>query len=110
VLRHPDGVQHPGGADQLRSVERDGRRYPPDPVGVEELKARVEGPQWPDRQGFDSLSLQQLMERLHVPGVSVAVIEDFEIHWANGYGTADAETGRTIGTDTLFQAASISKP
>jgi CubicO group peptidase (beta-lactamase class C family) len=56
------------------------------------------------------LTLQQLMERMRVPGLSVAVIKDYEIHWAKGYGTADATSGAPVTTDTIFQAASISKP
>jgi CubicO group peptidase (beta-lactamase class C family) len=43
-------------------------------------------------------------------GVSIAVIRDFEIHWAKGYGIADVETGAPVDTDTMFQAASMSKP
>lgn len=74
------------------------------------LIARIERPQVPDRQGFDGLSLQELMQRLHVPGVSLAVIKDFQIHWAKSYGVADTEKGRAVDTNTLFQAASISKP
>jgi CubicO group peptidase (beta-lactamase class C family) len=72
--------------------------------------ARIEGPQTPNRQGFDGLTLAQLMEKIRVPGVSVAVIKDFQIHWAKGYGTADVTAGAPVTTDTLFQAASISKP
>ena len=40
--------------------------------------ARIEGAQSPNRQGLDPLTLQQLMERFHVPGVGVAIIRDFE--------------------------------
>jgi CubicO group peptidase (beta-lactamase class C family) len=47
---------------------------------------------------------------MRVPGVSVAVIKDFEIHWAKGYGTSDVTTGAPVTPDTIFQAASISKP
>jgi CubicO group peptidase (beta-lactamase class C family) len=75
-----------------------------------EMMARIEGPQSPNRQGLDGLTLQQVMERFHVPGVSVAIIRDFKIHWAKGYGVADVETGTPIDVHTLFQAASISKP
>jgi CubicO group peptidase (beta-lactamase class C family) len=50
------------------------------------------------------------MDRFHVPGVSVAVIRDFEIHWAKGYGVADVENGTRVDADSVFQAASISKP
>jgi CubicO group peptidase (beta-lactamase class C family) len=74
------------------------------------MMAKIEGPQTPDRQGLDRLTLQQVMERFHVPGVSVAVIKDFEIDWAKGYGVADVESGMRVDADTMFQAASISKP
>jgi CubicO group peptidase (beta-lactamase class C family) len=50
------------------------------------------------------------MDEYGVPGVSVAVIREFEIHWAKGYGVADVETGAMVDTETMFQAASISKP
>jgi len=72
--------------------------------------ARIEAPQVPNRQGLDGLKLTEVMERFHVPGVSVAVIRDFQIHWAKAYGVADAKSGRAVQTDTPFQAASISKP
>ena len=74
------------------------------------MMARIEGAQSPNRQGLDPFTLQQVMERFHVPGVSVAVIKDFKIDWAKGYGAADIESGMRVDADTLFQAASISKP
>lgn len=74
------------------------------------LIARIEAAQVPDRQGFDALTLEQVMERTRVPGLSVAVIRDFRIHWAKAYGVADVDTGRRVETSTRFQAASISKP
>jgi CubicO group peptidase (beta-lactamase class C family) len=77
---------------------------------VPALIARIEGPQIPNRQGYDAMSLGALMQRLHVPGVSLAVVKDFRIHWAKAYGVADAKTGRLLDTDSRFQAASISKP
>ncbi len=60
--------------------------------------------------GLGELTIEGLMERFNVPGVSVAVIHDFEIHWAKGYGIADIETGAPVDSETMFQAASISKP
>jgi len=74
------------------------------------LIARIEGPQSPNRQGYDAFTLQELMQRFRVPGVSIAVIKDFRIHWAKSYGVADVETGQPVDTGTVFQAASISKP
>ena len=72
--------------------------------------AQIEGRQSPNRQGHDPLTLQEVIAKYHVPGVSIAVIKDFEIHWAKGYGVADVEIGAPVETSTLFQAASISKP
>src|ERR1700739_3793978 len=77
---------------------------------VAQLIERIEAKQVPDRQGLDGLTLQEVMAKLHVPGVSIAVIKDFKVQWAKGYGVADANTGRPVEVDTLFQAASISKP
>jgi len=57
-----------------------------------------------------ALTLEQLLDSLNVPGLSLAVIHDFEIHWAKGYGVRDVETGAPVDTETIFQAASISKP
>jgi CubicO group peptidase (beta-lactamase class C family) len=74
------------------------------------MMARIEGAQSPDRQGLDRLTLTQVMERFRVPGVSVAVIKDFKIDWSKGYGVADVESGMRVDADTMFQAASISKP
>ena len=74
------------------------------------LIARIEAPQSPSRGGYDPYSLEEMMRRLAVPGVSVAVIRNFGIHWAKAYGLADVTTGLPADTDTIFQAASISKP
>lgn len=60
--------------------------------------------------GLGLLTIDELMKRFNVPGVSVAVIDNFEIHWAKAYGLADVETEAPANTETLFQAASISKP
>lgn len=79
-------------------------------LSATDLIKLIEAPQQPNRQGFDPFSLEELMAHFGVPGVSIAVIQDFELHWAKGYGIADVETGATVNPETLFQAASISKP
>jgi CubicO group peptidase (beta-lactamase class C family) len=77
----------------------------------EDFIRAVEGRQSePGESGLGDLTLDELMSRLGVPGVSVAVIRDFQIHWSRGYGIADVETGAAVDTETMFQAASISKP
>lgn len=72
--------------------------------------AAIEGAQPADQTDQGELTLEELMQAHNVPGVSVAVIQDFTIHWAKGYGIADVETGKAVDKETLFQAASISKP
>ena len=54
-------------------------------------------------------SLTERMRALHVPAVSIAVIDDGRIEWARAYGSLQAD-GAPADTATLFQAASISKP
>ena len=58
---------------------------------------------------IDAAELDKLLTQFNVPGISIAVIKDFKIDWARGYGLADAEAGTPVTADTLFQAASISK-
>lgn len=72
--------------------------------------AAVEAIQDPASDGLPGHTIESMMDEWGVPGVSVAVIRDFEVHWAKGYGVADVETGAAVDTETLFQAASISKP
>src|SRR5258706_868833 len=70
----------------------------------------IEAKQSPNRQGLDPFTLAELMDRFHVPGLSVAVIWDSKIHWAKSWGLADVAANTPVGNDTMFQAASMSKP
>jgi CubicO group peptidase (beta-lactamase class C family) len=54
-------------------------------------------------------SLAERMAALKVPGVSVAVIHKGRIDWARGYGVTQLN-GAPVTENSLFQAASISKP
>jgi CubicO group peptidase (beta-lactamase class C family) len=56
-----------------------------------------------------TMRLLDRMRDLHVPGVSIAVIDHGRIAWARAYGVADADSGRPVTPATLFQVASISK-
>jgi CubicO group peptidase (beta-lactamase class C family) len=69
-----------------------------------EPPARVAGRTYRPRPVTD------LMLRENVPGVSVAVVEDGRIVWTRAFGVADSATGSPATPETLFQAASISKP
>jgi CubicO group peptidase (beta-lactamase class C family) len=60
----------------------------------------------------DPHACQKLGDRMaadHVPGVSIAVIHNGAIEWAEGFGVARLG-GPPVTAETLFQAGSISKP
>lgn len=61
-------------------------------------------------QAISKTEMQNILDELDVPGFSIAVIDDFEIDWAQGYGVKNFETNKPVTESTLFQAASISKP
>jgi len=56
------------------------------------------------------LTLQQWMEKLGIPGLSVAVFDHGKLLWAKTYGVKQTNQKSPVTLDTLFQAGSISKP
>ena len=66
------------------------------------LAARGEpGPLW---------TLRERMAHHKVPAVSIAVSIDGKLAWAKAYGILEAGSAEPVDADTLFQAASLSKP
>ncbi len=53
--------------------------------------------------------LASVMRILDVPGLSVAVFDNYRILWAKGYGVAEAGGATPVTTHTLFQAGDISR-
>ena len=54
--------------------------------------------------------LPGLMRLAGVPGISMAAVDGSELAWTHTLGVADAQTEATLDPDTLFEAASTSKP
>jgi CubicO group peptidase (beta-lactamase class C family) len=54
-------------------------------------------------------SLKERMAFYNANAVSIAVIKDYKVEWVKAYGFADVSENRPTTTQTLFQAASISK-
>ncbi len=54
-------------------------------------------------------NIEERLKALDIPGITVAVIRNYKVEWAKGYGWADKEAKRPVTNETLFQAASISK-
>lgn len=61
-------------------------------------------------EGDSTFSIEDRMAHYGVPGVSLAVINNFKIDWIKTYGVMDREDKTPVDTNTLFQAGSISKP
>lgn len=55
-------------------------------------------------------TLEARMRHYGVPGVSIAVVDDGQLVWAEGFGVKVAGGSEPVDSATLFQAASISKP
>jgi CubicO group peptidase (beta-lactamase class C family) len=69
---------------------------------------RPQGPCRPPQRSVRALG--DRMHELCTPGVSVAVIENFEVAWASGFGVRKMGESAAVQPDTPFQAGSISKP
>lgn len=54
--------------------------------------------------------VRETMRKEGIPGISVAVVDDGRLAWAQGFGWKDVERNLPVDTDTQFQAGSISKP
>jgi CubicO group peptidase (beta-lactamase class C family) len=54
-------------------------------------------------------TILERMAKYKVKGMSIAVIHDYKIVWAKGYGWADEGEKRPVTPETLFEPGSISK-
>jgi CubicO group peptidase (beta-lactamase class C family) len=52
----------------------------------------------------------ELMKKDGVPGLAMAVIQGGKTTWVHGFGTKEATTGQPVTIETVFEAASLSKP
>lgn len=57
-----------------------------------------------------TFELVDRMRVLHVPGVSIAIVDGGRIVFARGYGVTDFGGAKAVDSTTLFLAGSISKP
>jgi CubicO group peptidase (beta-lactamase class C family) len=54
--------------------------------------------------------IPELMRAGDVPGLQIAVVRDGRVAWRHAFGTLDAASGTPVADDTVFEAASLSKP
>ena len=63
----------------------------------------------PAQADLDKL-VPQLLKDGDVPGLSMALVRDGAVSWHHSWGVSDASTGKPIDDETIFEAASLSKP
>jgi CubicO group peptidase (beta-lactamase class C family) len=63
-----------------------------------------------DNQYGPKASLTNRMAYYHTPGVSIAVVNNFKIEWARGFGVKEWGKRSPVTETTLFEAGSVSKP
>jgi len=54
--------------------------------------------------------ITNLMKKYSIPGLSIAVIKEGKIDFLNSYGIKDIETNEPVTNNTIFNAASLTKP
>ncbi len=54
--------------------------------------------------------LPRLLEAGNIPGLSIAVIRNGTLSWSGAFGVKSLETNAPVDTQTIFEAASLSKP
>lgn len=55
-------------------------------------------------------ALPGLIEEAGITGLSIALIRDGRITWSGAYGTRNTLTGEPVTEETVFEAASLTKP
>jgi CubicO group peptidase (beta-lactamase class C family) len=55
-------------------------------------------------------AIRTLMKDGFVPGLAIALVQNGEFVWQHGFGVMNAKTNEPVTDDTVFEAASLSKP
>ncbi len=80
------------------------------------LRAQVKGTErdgaavWEGAIGAFEKQFPALMEAKNVPGASVAIFRNDKIAWRRGFGVKEASSRAAVDVNTIFEAASMSKP
>jgi len=67
-------------------------------------------PSAPGSQESRPATLAERMEFYKVPGLSIAVINNYQVDWARAHGVLEAGGTEPVTTRTLFQGGSLGKP
>jgi CubicO group peptidase (beta-lactamase class C family) len=64
----------------------------------------------PDHAAAFAATLEELRVKAHIPGLSVAIVQDGRVILAHGFGFADLEQHRPATPETPYNIASVTKP
>jgi beta-lactamase class C len=62
----------------------------------------------PEAHAVDAVA-QELLDRSHIPGMAVAIVQGDKVLLMKGYGVTEAGGGEPVGVHTVFRLASLSK-
>lgn len=80
-------------------------------VSLAALDAARAVAQTPERGTKDlDAGIRRLLEQTGVPGLSLALIDKGQLAYVRAYGLANKRTRQPVTPDTIFQAASLTKP
>lgn len=54
--------------------------------------------------------IPSLLQQADVPGLSIALIRNGKLVWSGAFGVSNADTKKPVDANTVFEAASLSKP
>ena len=54
--------------------------------------------------------IPSLLQKADVPGLSIALIRKGKLVWSGAFGVSNADTKKPVDANTVFEAASLSKP
>jgi CubicO group peptidase (beta-lactamase class C family) len=73
------------------------------------LESDTRATQQPDTAAL-ARDIPGIMEVAHVPGLSMAVVQSGRVSWTGAFGTFGDSAHTRVDTETVFEAASLSKP
>jgi len=82
--------------------------YTPETLAkIKEVESNITGPILINDEKPNTM--EERMAKYQIKGLSIAVIHNYKIAWAKGYGWADEVEKKPVTTKTLFEPGSISK-
>jgi CubicO group peptidase (beta-lactamase class C family) len=85
----------------------------PSVAGAEWNWTRIQaskGASWETLRADLEKQIPALMKEARLPGLGIAIIKDGAVYWLRGFGVRNAATKEPVDNDTVFEAASMSKP